>query len=37
MAWTVAAKFLMRTLPALLLCTAPALAQKGQSPFMVAN
>jgi hypothetical protein len=37
MAWTVAAKFLMRTLPALLLCTAPALAQKGQSPFTVAN
>ncbi len=37
MAWTVAAKFLVRTLPALLLCTAPALAQKGQSPFTVAN
>ena len=37
MAWTVAAKFLMRALPALLVCTAPALAQKGQSPFTVAN
>lgn len=37
MAWTVAAKLLMRALPALLLCTEPAVAQKSQSPFTVAN
>ena len=37
MAWTVAAKLLMRALPALLLCTMPAAAQKSQSLFTVGN
>ncbi len=32
-----AAKLMMRALPALLLCTVPAVAQKSQSPFTVAN
>ena len=37
MAWIDAAKLLMRALPALLLCTVPVVAQKGQSLFTVAN
>ncbi|MGO9483845.1 MAG: hypothetical protein ACLPX9_04565 [Rhodomicrobium sp.] len=37
MAWFGAAKSLTRVLPAILLLTAPALAQRSQSPFTVAN